>query len=252
MSDWSPSTYLAFEDERTRPARELLARVSVSAPRSVVDVGCGPGNSTELLTARWPSARVTGLDSSPAMLEAARQRVPEASFVQADAQHWVPEPGTDVVFANATYQWIPDHLAVLPRVLEALAPGAELAVQMPDNLAEPTHLLMHTAARSFPALATAGREPLPPAAAYYDALAPHAARIDVWHVIYQHVMDDADAIVTWVKATGLRTFLDPLSPADQTKFLAEYTDMIDAAYAQRANGKRLLRFPRLFLVATRG
>lgn len=149
-ADWSPEVYGRFEDERTRPARDLLAQVPIEAARRVVDVGCGPGNSTELLVERFPSAEIVGLDTSPAMLAEARRRVPRASFVQADAASWVPEAGTDVVFANAIYQWVPDHLAVLPRQLEALEAGSALAVQMPDNLAEPTHVLMKEVAASGP------------------------------------------------------------------------------------------------------
>ena len=142
MADWSPSTYLKFEDERTRPARDLLAQVPLASARHVIDVGCGPGNSTELLAARFPEADIVGLDNSQAMLEEARRRLPKLRFEAGDANVWTPKPNADLVFANATYQWIPDHLEQLPRVLEALRPGAILAVQMPDNLAEPTHQLM--------------------------------------------------------------------------------------------------------------
>ena len=128
MADWSPITYLKFEDERTRPAADLLARVPLTAPNRVVDMGCGPGNSTELLVARYPRAQVTGLDSSPNMLAEARQRLPDATFAEADATRWVPEPDTNLVFANAIYQWVPDHLAVFPRVVAALPEGGVLAV----------------------------------------------------------------------------------------------------------------------------
>ena len=123
MPDWSPSTYLKFEDERTRPSRDLLAQVPLAAPLQVVDMGCGPGNSTELLVARYPDAEVVGLDNSPAMLEAARQRLPGVRFAEADAASWVPEPGVDLVFANAIYQWVPDHIRALGDVLDALRPG---------------------------------------------------------------------------------------------------------------------------------
>ena len=146
MSDWSPAQYARFEDERTRPARDLLAQVPLAEPARIVDMGCGPGNSTELLVERWPSAAVVGLDSSPAMLAEARKRLPKARFDVADATSWVPEASTDLVFANAIYQWLPDHLTQLPRVLGALGKGGVLAVQMPDNLAEPTHELMRAVA----------------------------------------------------------------------------------------------------------
>src|SRR3954465_9033929 len=120
MSAWSPSLYARFEDERTRPARDLVAQVPLTAARKIVDMGCGPGNSTELLVGRWPEATMIGLDSSPAMLDEARKRLPRATFALADAASWMPESETDLVFANAIYQWVPDHLDVLPKVLAAL------------------------------------------------------------------------------------------------------------------------------------
>ena len=141
MQDWSPSTYLKFEDERTRPARDLLAQVPLDRPRRVIDMGCGPGNSTELLVARFPEAEVTGRDSSPNMLADARRRVPAARFEAADAAVWTPPADIDLVFASAIYQWVPQHLEVLPRILSALVFGSVVAVQMQDFLAEPSHRL---------------------------------------------------------------------------------------------------------------
>jgi trans-aconitate 2-methyltransferase len=252
--DWSPATYLKFEDERTRAAVDLLARAPLEAARRVVDVGCGPGNSTELLAARYPRADVLGIDNSPAMLEAARRRLPKARFEAADAASWIPDPDVDLVFANATYQWVPGHLAQLPRVLAAMKPGAVLAVQMPDNLTEPTHRLMIETANdgSWAARLThASRAPLPPAGAYYDALAPLATRLDIWRTAYQHPLADADAIVEFVRSTGLRPFLDALMADEREAFVAAYTSRIADAYPSRADGRVLLAFPRLFFVARR-
>lgn len=254
MADWSPATYLKFEDERTRPARDLLAQVPLLEPKTVIDMGCGPGNSTELLVERWPAAGVTGLDNSPNMLAEARQRVPGARFAAADAATWVPEPGTDLVFANAIYQWVPDHLAVFPRILEALPEGGVLAVQMPDNMAEPSHVLMREVAAAGPwaeRLAGAARQPLPPVRTYYDALRPVARRVEIWHTAYNHVLESPAAIVEWVRATGLRPFIDPLSPGERDAFLAAYLKRIAAAYPATVDGKVLLRLPRLFIVAVR-
>jgi len=254
MADWSPATYLKFEDERTRPARDLLAQVRLAQPRQIVDMGCGPGNSTELLVERFPAARVLGLDSSPNMLAEARIRLPQANFETADAETWLPRPDVDLVFANAIYQWVPDHLAILPRVLEALPEGAVLAVQMPDNLGEPTHRLMAEVAQSGPwaeKLRDAPRQPLAPVATFYAALRPFARRLDIWHTVYNHVLDDAAAIVEWVRATGLRRFVDPLGAAERQAFLDRYLVRVAAAYPPAPDGKVLLRFPRLFFVAQR-
>ncbi|WP_267357575.1 MULTISPECIES: trans-aconitate 2-methyltransferase [unclassified Methylobacterium] len=258
MADWNPALYTRFEDERTRPAAELLARVPLYAPRLAVDLGCGPGNSTALIAARFPDAEVIGLDTSPAMLESARVRLPDLTFAQADTATWVPERAPDLIYANAVLQWLPDHGTLLPRLFGLLAPGGVLAVQMPDNLAEPTHRLMREVAGVgpwAPAIGdpdVAGRlgRMLEPGA-YYDLLAPHAAEVDVWRTAYHHRMADAAAIVEWVSATGLRPFLDPLTAAEKAGFLAAYTAGIESGYPPRSDGKRLLAFPRVFIVARR-
>ena len=257
MSDWNPALYSRFEDERTRPAAELLARVPIDAPRHVVDLGCGPGNSTELLVKRFPAAQVVGTDTSPAMLATARQRLPQVAFELGDIADWVPAEPVDLAYANASLQWVSDHERLLPRLLSALAPGGVLAVQMPDNLAEPSHRLMRDTAaalRGPPAddgdAGDKQRARILPAQQYYDLLAP-LADVDVWRTTYHHRMDDAAAIVQWLRATGLKPYLDPLAPELQAQFLAEYQRRIEQAYPVRADGKRLLAFPRLFIVARR-
>lgn len=253
-TDWSPARYLKFEDERTRPAGDLLAQVRSGNVRRIVDMGCGPGNSTELLAARYPDAQIVGLDNSPAMLEEARRRLPDVRFESADADVWVPDGAVDLVFANAIYQWVPRHLEQLPRILAALPRGATLAVQMPDNLSEPTHRLMSEVVSAGPwsgRLAGAARDPLPAARVYYEALQPFAGRLDIWRTAYLHVLRSADAIVEFVRSTGLRPFLDPLSGSERTEFLALYSARIAAAYPPLSDGQVLLAFPRLFLVAER-
>ena len=254
MTDWSPATYLKFEDERTRPAADLLAHVPLAEARHVVDVGCGPGNSTELLAARFPTADILGLDNSPAMLETARLRLPDLRFEAADAASWLPDRRTDLVFANATYQWVPGHFAQLPRVLSALRPGCLLAVQMPDNVNQTTHRLMREVAQGdawADRLSGAARDPLPPPGAYYDALKPYAARLDIWHTIYNHPLAGAPAIVEFVSSTGLKPFLDPLGEAERAAFVERYTAKIAEAYPAMADGMVLLGFSRLFIVAQR-
>lgn len=188
------------------------------------------------------------------MLAQARQRLPQARFELADAATWIPDADVDLVFANATYQWIPHHLRQLLSVLSALQPGATLAVQMPDNLAEPTHRLMSAVAMAdlwSARLRGAAREPLPPARTYYETLKAKASRLDLWRTVYQHPLRDASAIVEFVRATGLRPFLDPLSEQERSQFLAIYAAKIAAAYPPLADGKVLLSFPRLFLIAER-
>ena len=198
MPDWNAEQYLKFEDERTRPARDLLAQIPIADARKVIDLGCGPGNSTELLVKRWQLKRLVG----------------------------------------------------------GLAPGGALAAQMPDNMDEPSHILMREVAHLEPwrkQLASAAqlRDVLPKPGVYYDALRPLCTRLESWHTVYNHVLDDAAAIVEWVKGTGLRPFVDPLDPPQRKAFLAEYTARVAASYLPQADGKVLLRFPRIFIVAVR-
>lgn len=256
MADWSATQYLKFEDERTRAARDLLAQIPSEHPRTVVDIGCGPGNSTELLVRRWPQAAVTGIDTSADMLRQARERLRAQTFIEANVAHWMPPPDTDVLFANAIFQWVPDHLKQLARLVGALPPGGVLAVQMPDNLDEPSHILMREVAFQEPfrtplADAARMRDALPRPRDYYDALQPLCSRLEIWHTIYNHVLDDASAIVEWVKGTGLRPFLDPLEVPERKLFVAEYAARVAAAYLPQRDGKVLLRFPRIFIVAVR-
>jgi len=257
MLDWDPALYRRYEDERTRPAQELLARVPLSGAARVVDLGCGPGNSTELLANRFPQAQVVGTDNSEAMLASARERLPQARFELSDIATWAPQDeAPDLIYANAALQWVPDHEQLIPRLFAALAPGGVLAIQMPDNREEPTHRLMRAVAAEAPWAEPIGdadrlRTLLLPLGGYYDLLAPVAARVDVWHTIYQHPMADAAAIVEWVRGTGLKPFVDRL-PADlQASYLAEYERRVDQAYPARTDGKRLLAFPRMFIVAQR-
>jgi len=255
-SDWNPALYRQFEDERTRPARELLARVDLAAPKRIYDLGCGPGNSTELLAQRYPEALVTGTDNSDAMLATARQRLPGCRFEFGDIAQWQPAEAPDLIFANAALQWVGDHDTLLPRLFDALAPGGVLAIQMPDNRDEPTHRLMREVATLDPwgssiGNAAAVRTKILSINAYYDLLARDATEVDVWRTAYQHPMETPAAIVEWVRGTGLRPFLEPLSPIYQEGFLAEYERRIALAYLPRADRRLLLGFPRLFIVAHR-
>lgn len=259
MLDWNPALYRRFEEERTRPAEELLARVPLGQAGPgihVVDLGCGPGNSTELLVRRFPEARVTGVDNSAAMLASARERLPGVTFEHGDIATWAPAAAPHLIYANAALQWVGGHDTLVPRLFRLLAPGGLLAIQMPDNRQEPSHRLMRAVAAETPWREAIGdadsvRTDLASIAGYYDMLAPHAAQVDVWHTVYQHVVPSARAIVDWLRSTGLRPFLDPLTDALRESFLAEYERRISDAYPERADGSRLLGFPRMFIVAQR-
>jgi trans-aconitate 2-methyltransferase len=254
---WSPAQYLKFEDERTRPARDLLAQVPLDDPALAIDMGCGPGNSTELIAARFPQTRVAGMDSDENMLAAARTRLPRLTFSRGDLATWLPAEPADLLYANAVFQWVPDQISVLQRLMrDGLKPGGVLAIQMPDNLTEPTHRLMEEVALAGPWAQRfsggKGRRPLLPSPAeYLNALRPLSSRIDLWHTTYYHPLKDAAAIVEWVKGTGLRPWLDALEEMDRPAYLEAYTEAVRKAYAPLDDGRVLLRFPRLFVVATR-
>ena len=254
---WSAEQYAAFENDRTRPVRDLLSAVPPPAAHPVVDLGCGPGNSTEVLAERFASATVTGVDSSADMIEAARKRLPQVRFELAGIETW-DEPGPfGVILANAVLHWVPDHAALLPRLVGKLASGGSLAVQMPDNLEEPAHRLMRQVAADGPwAAKLAGaaglQTPRQTESGYYALLKPYCARVDVWRTTYQHVLPGgADAVVEWFKGSGLRPFLAPLDDAERAAYLDRYRTAIAAAYPALADGTVLLPFPRLFIVATR-
>ncbi|HVZ10245.1 trans-aconitate 2-methyltransferase [Rhodopila sp.] len=254
---WSAAQYVNFEAERTRPVRDLLAAVPNTDVRRAIDLGCGPGNSTEVLAARYPGAAITGLDNSADMIAAARKRMPDMRFDLVDLQSWAPAETYDVILSNAVLQWVPDHEALMPALLDRLAPGGSLAVQMPDNLEEPAHRLMREVA-ALPrfaaklAGAAGSRTPRRGADWYYRLLKPHAGRVDVWLTVYHHVLPGgADAVIEWFKGSGLRPFLAPLDPAETDDYLAEYRTGIAREYPTLPDGSVLLPFPRLFIVATR-
>jgi trans-aconitate 2-methyltransferase len=259
---WSAKQYVAFEDERTRPVRDLLAALPKLQTRSVIDLGCGPGNSTECLAGLFPDAEVSGIDNSPEMIQAARRRLPQARFWVQDIDAWLGDarPGSGafgVILANAVLQWLPNHAALLPAIIGKLASGGALALQMPDNLDEPAHRLMREVAAVGPwaaklAAAGAARPPLASAAWYYELLRPLCAKVDLWRTTYYHALAGGPgAIVEWFKGSGLLPFLEPLAPAERAAYLAAYTTAISRAYPSSADGGVLLPFPRLFMVAIR-
>ncbi len=249
---WNPALYTRFETQRTQPARDLLARVELTSPRFVVDLGCGPGNSTELLAQRFPGADIIGVDTSDAMLVNARERLPACQFEHGDIGTWTPKTPPDLIYANAALQWVPDHATLIPRLFGLLAPGGVLAVQVPDNRDEPSHRLMRDVARAGPwasAMGAAGERlgVLPPAE-YYDMLVQMGGEAEVWRTVYHHPMGSPADIVEWVRATGLQPFLRALPDEHRPAYLQQYEAALAENYPVRADGKRLLLFPRLFFV----
>lgn len=254
---WSAKQYVAFEDERTRPARDLLAAIPPVDARSAIDIGCGPGNSTELLVERFTDAKVRGVDSSTDMIEAARKRLPQVQFDTVDIGTWNDRGPFDVIFANAVLQWLPDHATLLPSLAARLTEGGSLAIQMPDNLNEPSHRLMREVAANGPwasklAGAAGQRTEMASASDYYSMLRPHCSRVDVWRTTYHHPLaGGASGIVEWFKGSGLRPFLEPLDDTEKAQYLKQYHAAIEQAYPLLSDGSVLLPFPRLFIVATR-
>lgn len=248
MARWDDRLYLQFEEFRTRAAAELLARVPLRWPGLVTDLGCGPGNSTELLVQRWPESRITAVDSSAEMLERAAENLPGVNFVLSDVASFRQSAQPDLVFANAVLQWLSEHEQLVPELFCQVAPGGVLAFQVSRTLEQPTHLLMQQVAAEFGLHCVSGVRPGPSPEQYYDLLAG-ARQLDIWQTDYYHEMADENAIVRWVSGTGLRPYLAALPAESRTDFLKRYTSLIAAAYPQRRNGRRLLRVPRVFVVA---
>jgi trans-aconitate 2-methyltransferase len=251
MPTWNPEQYLKFAEERSRPCHDLAARVEVAAPRRIIDLGCGPGNSAEVLSARWPNAAITGIDTSAAMIDAARAASPQCEWRIGDIEGWAAgDERFDVVFSNAALQWVGDHAAVFPRLLARVVTGGALAVQVPGNYTSAQHQLMRKVGTRFHLQVREWHTH--DLDFYYDALAPHASRLDLWATEYLHVLPDVEAIVEWYKGTGMRPYLDALaSEADRERFLAEYLEGLRTIFRPQPDGTVLFPFRRLFVVAYR-
>jgi len=251
---WDPDRYLTYADERGRPFVELLARVAATAPAEVVDLGCGPGNLTGLLAERWPDAHVVGLDSSPEMIEKAKGLGRSVEYAVADLREWRPERPVDVLVSNATLQWVPGHLDLLPGLVEAVAPGGWFAFQVPGNFDEPSHTLRADLAREeryAPYTSDVATPSSHDPAAYYDALASAGCTVDVWETTYTHVLSGPDPVFTWVSGTGAGPTLQALPDDVRGRFEAEFKARLAAAYPVRTDGTVLLPFRRVFAVAHR-
>jgi trans-aconitate 2-methyltransferase len=259
MASWNPTQYGAFLDWRTRPSRDLVQRINLTAPRKIVDLGCGPGNSTSVCAERWPEASILGLDSSPEMIAAARAANPDRCWAVGDIGEWAlqplePEEQVDLIFSSAALQWVDDHGSVFPRLLEKLSPGGVLAVQMPAYDAIPNRTMREMAASErwrkwFPD-GRAREWRSHPLEFYYTALARRARMLDLWATEYLQIMPDVDGIVEWYKGTGLRPYLDRIENDEQRReFLSEHRSCLDTLYpASEAGGVPFL-FRRLFIIA---
>ena len=255
MAQWDSGQYLKFEAQRTQPAMDLARRIPLEAPADVLNVGCGPGNSSRVLAERFPKARICGLDSSPEMIATAREKQPDLEFRLCDAGRELSSLGRrfDVVFSNACIQWIPGHEALVANMLGLLRPGGVLAVQTPMNYHEPIHRIIGELVASeewktaFPRPRifhnlTPGR--------YFDLLAAIAADFTLWETTYYHVLGSHADILEWYRGTGLRPYLAVLTEAQQKRFEAAVYERVVAAYPPQANGAIIFRFPRFFFLAT--
>jgi trans-aconitate 2-methyltransferase len=255
-NEWDVALYLKFEKERVRAANDLLAHVPTRTPRRVVDLGCGPGASTRLLQTRFDEADVIGLDSSDRMLESARARLPKINFEKRDIAAWRPTTPPDIIFANSSLQWLPNHHELTPRLYSLLAEGGSLAIQMPDNRQEPSHALMRMVAADGPWIdrlvpIAKTRAVIGAYSDYYRWLRPLGAKLEIWQTTYIHSLNGVGELVDWFRGSGLRPFLNPLDEAEREQFIARYMEELAAAYPSEADGRVLFLYPRLFIVATK-
>lgn len=256
MSDWDAHLYQEFASERTRPAIDLVSRLSIDDPKRIIDLGCGPGNSTEILRRRWPRANVIGLDSSSEMINAAKERYPGQEWILANAETWEARQPYDIIFSNAAFQWMPNHDQLLPRLLNQVVEGGILAFQIPSHVNSPLHqLILQVANEPDWAHKTHGAKKaltIESPSFYYDLLEGSVSKLDIFEIEYCHVMENAAAIIQWISGTGLRPFLKALEIEGQKQRFIDLLNIhVVAAYSRQKNGSVLFPFRRLFVVACR-
>ncbi|KAE8864793.1 hypothetical protein PTNB73_05681 [Pyrenophora teres f. teres] len=272
--DWSATQYLKFNNERTRPVYDLLSQVtphlSSSPNPRIYDLGCGPGNSTKVILDAFPTARITGMDSSSDMLKKASGSLPSVEFVAGDLATFKVDQKANLLFSNAVFHWLrhSNRIPTLVTLFQGLSTGGVVAIQVPDNYHEPSHALMRVTASlsdkpwtqffqdtKIGNLADEKRpdlDPIQPPIEFYNALILHAGSVNVWRTMYHHVLKDAGAIVEWVKGTGLQPYLNRIEDeAAKQAFLEEYERRLEDAYPKLVDGNVLLVYPRLFVVAVR-
>jgi trans-aconitate 2-methyltransferase len=252
---WNPDVYLAFADHRGRPFFDLLSRVGAEKPRRVVDLGCGPGNLTETLAQRWPDAIVEAWDSSPEMVEAARERGVDAHV--GDVRTWTPQPDTDVLVSNATLQWVPEHAELLVRWADQLNAGSWIGMQVPGNFDAPSHRAVRELARrdqwseplrDFPFREGQVEDP----SGYAELLSDAGCTVDAWETTYIHDLSGEHPVLEWITGTALRPVKSRLTDEQWAQFRQELIPMLDAAYPVRSDGKTFFPFRRIFVVAQVG
>lgn len=266
---WDPAQYELFARPRLRPALDLMQQIPFAhggsssdgpQPRTVCDLGCGPGEITQLLATRWPHADVLGVDSSPDMLARAREAVNQGSlrWQHCDIAAWQPPAPVDLIYSNAALHWLGNHEQLFTHLLDQLAPGGVLAVQMPLSWAIPSHRILREVLAQGdeggpigPATLREGyaQAPVHPPATYHRWLAPRTRRLDIWTTEYLHVLEGPDPVLSWVKGTVLRPVLAALDEDEKARFLAIYAERLRGAYPALEDGRTLFPFPRLFLIA---
>jgi trans-aconitate 2-methyltransferase len=254
MADWNSNLYLKFKNERTQPAIDLVNRIQHENPRIIIDIGCGPGNSTIVLKQRFPQATILGVDNSPNMIDTARKDFPEMDFQLCDAGRDLDrlDQDFDIVFSNACIQWIPDHPTLLRKLIGRLRSGGVLAVQTPMNYQEPIHQIIGQVTTS-PQWQEFFPHPriffnLTPSE-YFDLLSEISAEFSIWETTYYHRLDSHQDIMAWYRSTGLKPYLDQLPAEMKSEFEAEILRDIEKYYLQQKNGKIIFRFPRFFFVS---
>lgn len=255
MSDWNAEQYLKFKSQRTQPAEDLARRILTDNPQSVLDVGCGPGNSTRVLKNRFPKAHIIGVDSSETMIQKAKETCPDIEFQVMDITEEHPGlENLDVIFSNACLQWIPHHREFVPKLFGRLRRGGVLAVQIPMNSQERLFtILSETVCEpqwDFSSLSLQPNTTLT-CEEYFDLLASLTPRFDIWETVYYHPMPSVEAMVEWMKGARLRPYLNALSEKDAQALVTEITEKASKAYTPQKNGEILFKFRRCFFTATR-
>jgi trans-aconitate 2-methyltransferase len=256
MREWDPDQYLQFKHERTQPSIDLVARIKMGDPKTIIDIGCGPGNSTQILLKRWPHADIVGLDSSEKMIQKARQDYPHQKWVVGDASMLDTRLTYDIVFSNAAIHWIPRHDILLKRLFQIVNENCILAVQVPANQESPLYKAILRVSKSGKwNTFTAGREATityHSADYYYGQLSLYAKEITIWETIYYHIMNSHQELIDWYKSTAMKPYLDSL-PTNESRAEFEKEILIEckAAYPLQSDGKILYPFKRLFFTASK-